>query len=255
MSSLKDPQQLSKWLADAISVEISKPEDDIDMDFVDECQSLINILINAPEYTDEETETRFNRIITKVTEREHKIKPKNRFRFRFKSVLVASIIIFIFFGFSVGLFAFNPSVRNMVFSFFEAGQTIEGDGITYLYLGENKIYENIESLIESEGLDIKFPTILPEGIQVKKIHKPEAGDRTTFFFSDDKTFLTINHNSPEDPSTYDYNETYGNKYTFFLVMKGGLYIAYANIEGDLYSIIGGSRDSLISFINCYDYEE
>ena len=43
----ENPKQLSKSLADAISEELSKPEDDIDMDFIDECQSLINVLANA----------------------------------------------------------------------------------------------------------------------------------------------------------------------------------------------------------------
>ena len=93
--SIKDPQRLSKWLADAITVEISKSEDDIDFEFIEECQSLINILMNAPEYTDEEIEERFNRIKTKTTSINNKIKPKNKDRFRFKSVLVASIVIFV----------------------------------------------------------------------------------------------------------------------------------------------------------------
>ena len=250
--SVKDPQQLSKWLADAIFVEISKPEDDIDMDFVDECQSLIDILMNAPEYTDEEIETRFNRIITKATARNNKIKPKNRFRFRFKSVLVASIIIFVFFGFSVGLFAFNPSVRNMVLSFFKAGQTVEGDGITYEYLGENKIYDSVESLIESEGLDIKFPTILPEGVRLEKVLKPEI-NRIVFVFSDSTFCFEIVHNSNVDASSSNYVENFKTaNYDFYICYINSMYYAYSNIKDDLYVLSSTSKEVLLEVLNSFN---
>jgi len=252
--NIKDPKQLSKWLADAISVELSKPEDDIDMDFIDECQSLINILMNTPEYTDEEIETRFNRIITKTTAIENKIKPKNKFRFRFKSVLVASIIVFVVFGFSLGLFAFKPAfLRNIINTFFEVGQTMEKDGITYTYLGENKNYDSVESFIESEGLDIEFPEILPEGVQLERIIKPEI-DYVIFIFKDRAASFEILFNNPVDPSTYDYHDTYENKHTFYLVSKADANLAYANRNGNLYSINCSSKEALISFISGFDFE-
>ena len=249
MINIKDPKQLSKWLADAISVELSKPEDDIDMDFIDECQSLINILMNTPEYTDEEIETRFNRIITKTTAIENKIKPKNKFRFRFKSVLVASIIVFVVFGFSLGLFAFKPAfLRNIINTFFEVGQTMEKDGITYTYLGENKNYDSVESFIESEGLDIEFPEILPEGVQLERVERTAGNNGIVFVFTDDIIQFAIFPNGPNIKDNYYYEETYEFNYTFYLYLINDMYSGYTNIDGCLYTYSCKSKELLLEFL-------
>ena len=116
MNTLKDPRQLSKLLAKVISVELSKPDKDIDMGLIEECQSLINILLNAHKYTEKEIETHYNRIILKTKAAEHPFKQKENNFFKFKKALVAAVVIFICFGFSIGLFAFNPSLLEIFYS-------------------------------------------------------------------------------------------------------------------------------------------
>lgn len=116
LKTLKDPRQLSKLLAEIISVELSKPDEDIDMGLIDECQSLINILLNAHEYTEKEIETHYNRILLKTKAAEIPFKQPNKAFFSLKKVLVASVVIFIFFGFSIGLLAFNPTLLGIFHS-------------------------------------------------------------------------------------------------------------------------------------------
>ena len=123
LKTLKDPRQLSKLLAEIISVELSKPDEDIDTGLIDECQSLINILLNAHEYTEKEIETHYNRILLKTKAAENPFKQPNKAFFSLKKVLVASVVIFIFFGFSIGLLAIKPTLQEI----FSSSDSIIGE--------------------------------------------------------------------------------------------------------------------------------
>ena len=62
-------EELLKWLAEAIHTETDKPENEIDWDFVEECENLMNSLYgDTPYYTKEEAEKRIAQIIGKEPE-------------------------------------------------------------------------------------------------------------------------------------------------------------------------------------------
>ena len=51
------PKELIEWLDNEIETEMQKPTEEIDMEYVNECEQLIDILMdNYHEYTDEDAE-------------------------------------------------------------------------------------------------------------------------------------------------------------------------------------------------------
>ena len=127
-------EKLIQLLDDAIENEIQKPTEETDMEFVTECEHLINTLMgNEHEYTNEDAERYFAEIMKK------KKAKKNTFFIQSKKVIAASIAIFFIFLSGLTLYAFNPTVRDLILKTLnlEIGQTISEGGVTYEYKGKS----------------------------------------------------------------------------------------------------------------------
>lgn len=239
--------ELIQLLGEAIDAELEKPTEETDMDFVTECEHMINALMgNEHVYTDEDAEKYFAEI-----KKKEKAK-KNTFSIRSKKVLAASIAVFIIFigGFTV--YAASPVVRDFIHSALnlDIGQFVEEDGITYINSGTNIKYENIEELIENEKLDIKYPKYIPYNATIKKISYIEEDKNVYFTFSDDRIQFTIKKNSYlSDSFIKNAQKTTIGNWEFYITSKNIGFMSCVIISDDLYTLQCDSEDELIKMIN------
>ena len=239
-------EELIEWLDNAIEIETKKPTNEIDMDFVTECEQLINVLMgNYHEYTDEDAE----RYLAEIEKRE-KAK-KNTFFIRSKKALAASVAVFIIFLGGFAVYASSPVVREFIHNVLnlDMGQGLEQDGITYVFLGQSFRYKNIETLLESENLNIKYPTNIPYNAYIKKVRYIETEENIYFTFSDERIQFTISKNKELSIGLIQNAETVTiDNLIFYINSKNNCFIAYSIINSDLYTLQCDSKEELIKMI-------
>ena len=241
-------EKLIQLLDDAIENEIQKPTEETDMEFVTECEHLINALMgNEHEYTNEDAERYFAEIMKKKNVK------KNTIFIQSKRVIAASIAVFIILG-GITLYAFNPTVRDLILKTLnlEIGQTISEGGVTYEYKGKSTSYNTIEELLKEKNLNIVYPTQCAYDAQITRIIRTESNDITIFNFSNATIELIISHNSTISTSIFENAEIVSNNYTFFITSKSEHYTAYTIINGDLYTIKCDTKENLLLMINSFN---
>lgn len=69
----------------------------------------------------------------------------------------------------------------------ETGKEYDIEGITVVRNTGNKTYDNIETWLQEEGLNLLYPSVLPEGVQLQRIvQNSQDGEKTfiSWIFSD-----------------------------------------------------------------------
>ena len=121
------------------------------------------------------------------------------------------------------------------------GESVEHNGITFIHEGKTAVYNDIETLIENEKLEIFYPTELPNGIFVEKIlavgNLTETEEFTlVFVFNDPSISLFIqNYQSVNltNQKTTPIDTIVG---TFYVFEKDGLYQATCQTDRYEYNL-------------------
>ena len=93
--------------------------------------------------------------------------------------------------------------------------------ITYIYSGDSIIYDNIEKWYENQGVDMLYPSKLPDGVYIDNIFKVDSDndkEKITFDFNNESVFMAINNYhsidiDAENSSTY----TTKNGLVFYII--------------------------------------
>lgn len=253
LASYKNQEQLAQWLSDAIMIEMKKPVDEINVEFVDSCEDLLNTLMGETQLTDKEIQEHVNKIIKKNGSNIHK--PK--FFRRSKNLIAASIAAIFLLCSSIAFCAFNPTVRDMLVSAIKVGlgQTVEESGITYEYIGKTIVYDTLEDLVESEKLDIKYPSEFPYDAKVLGVYRTDPIFLTVFYLDDPRVSFSIEHNTSSTPETLDYTEVVTKDgYDFYLCFKPDHVNAFLFIQNDVYNLQCETKEDLIIMINSFNFE-
>ncbi len=253
LAKYKNKEQLTQWLSEAIMIEMKKPIDEINVEFVDSCEALLNTLMGEPQLTDSEIQKRIDKIMKKKGANTHKL---NFFR-RSKGLIAASIVAVLFIGSSIAVCANNPSILNMIPKAIEAGigNKVEESGVTYEYLGKAIIYDTVEDLVESENLDIKYPSEFPYNAKVVEVLRPEGDNITVFCFDDLRVSFHIEHNTLATYNMLDYDEVVAkNEYVFYLCYKESYVAAFLFSQNDLYTLTSDTKEDLMIMINSFNFE-
>ena len=155
------PDEMIRWLGDAIRVETEKPFEDVDYDFVDECGKLLDTLMVTTALTEQEIREKVKKLQKKTASSTHRI-PKRPLR-----ILIAAAIVLVM-GISVMAV---PFTRQYIASALHL-DTVESsvvDGITCLYNGTEKTYPSAEAFMESEGIHFSLPHATSDKYAVQKI--------------------------------------------------------------------------------------
>jgi hypothetical protein len=136
------------------------------------------------------------------------------------------------------------------------GESIDKDGYTFEYLGENKQYTDIKDVLSDQNLDIMYPSVLPDGVAIEKVYLIEA------FSGEEKGELIITFNDKDiscvisrknqisfDPVKY---EKYTTDYLVFYLEISATnewYQATALTNGIEYVIVCSNYEQLITLMN------
>ena len=134
----------------------------------------------------------------RVAAAEHERKPSARFllpRVAKRLIIAASIILLLcgtmltagaaIEGLSIGEYL-SFVIQNL-----KPGESIEKDGYTFEYLGENKQYTDIKDVLSDQNLDIMYPSVLPDGVAIEKIYLTES------FSEEEEAILVITFNDKD----------------------------------------------------------
>ena len=190
--------ELIEYLCNTIQYEVEKGED-ADYDLVRECSDWLDEL-TADEFvfTPEELAARLEAIKNgKVihlsrTHKSHSHQPFiKRKVFARVSILVASLVLLSFLSLSVlAMHAGYDSVWLYISTNIktilgmEQGETVTEDGITIIRNSEPKRYNTIDELLVAEGLNVMYPSVIPNNQNITEIRYVDEGeDRYTLYFA------------------------------------------------------------------------
>lgn len=167
-------QSLKDKLMAIILLETSKDYKEMDSDLVTECVDFLMELEGKEKLTKSEIEQRVNAIPFKgkVTAIGSYAKKKMRAK---RLAVIAAVLAVIAALFGILAIASGDAYielfRNMGVSLLEMLDkgSMEYDGITIYKPNETKTYPSIHELVEEEGIDILYPSWLPENEKIVKV--------------------------------------------------------------------------------------
>jgi len=254
LAKYRNQKQLLAYLSDAIMTEMKKPVDEIDFEFVDSCENLLNTLMKESTVISDETQKKIDEIIGKklITHNKPSFKPKRK-----SFVKVAAFIAFFLLCSSVAVYATGPVIKDYIVKVLNSdlNQTITKDGITYKYKGKTVKYNSIEDLVSTEDLNIFYPTTFAYDASILKVLRDESGNSTVFIFDNNSLNFEISHNITINLNQYIGAELYEyDNQTFYIFDSIDESIAYTLINDDLYTLSCKSKDQLIIMINSFNFE-
>lgn len=249
-------QSLKDKLMAIILLETSKPCREMDSDLVTECVDFLMELEGKERLTKSEIEQRVNEIPFKgkVTAIGSYTKKKVRAKRLAVIAAVLAVIIALF-----GIFAiasgdtFSELFRQMGSSLLDMLDKGNADynGITIYKPNETKEYSSINELVEEEGIEILYPSWLPENEKIVSVIYFVEGETKTYSLQCDNPAYSIsivldselNDNLKSDCTEkeiaghtvyYDFKDTF---YQANFIYNNDTYRIKAYTENDLFKII------------------
>lgn len=254
-----------------IDQELEKSESEADMELIQECTAFIEELHDQKyQITDAKLESRLNAIKAgksfseNATEsvglrKSSKVLPRRRW-----IALVAAVITMVILASAMAMTAYARAngysnawewvaSRVKELSDMKPGKK-EIDGITIIKGDENRTYATVEEFLQAEGLDILYPTVLPDGVKVEKIVQTFYGegkfDLTFVFNTSSIQYSVYNFDLYRFQITDAYEVIECNNYAFsVLISSSGAYQANNISESYAYCISCENYDELKNIVN------
>jgi len=245
----KESQRLASWLADAVMTEMAKPEEEIDVEFVESCENLLNTIMGEKKLTDEEIEVRVNKIMEKRSK--PRSVPKKR-----KTAFIAIIAAVVFLISGITVCATTP-ISQYILKTLDLGlnESVLGEGITYTYNGKSTSYKSVEEFLDAGNLEICYPEYLPYNARINEIRVNKNTDRIVIYTNDSRINFAVEFNKTLD-SIQTLNAEiieYGNN-IFYIFTQVDCAISYAIINNDLYILSCDSKEPLMKMIYGLNFE-
>ncbi len=208
-----DKETLIRFLGDVIEAEMGKPDDEINLPLIEECDGFLSELMSDVTISDEQMKENIAKIKGMGAPRAvASVRPRRTIRPRRLVAAILAAVLLI--GGSLTACAFVPALRDMIrwVLNLDHGETVDDGGVTYVYNGERKKYKNIEEWVTTENLDILYPHKLPDGLAVRNIIASGDGDALKYniVFDDGVTWITVNHGEIDVSSIHNDSEEYVN---------------------------------------------
>ena len=229
-----------------IRAEEAKPESERDEDLIDDCIREIADLkgVNA-DFSDEE--------VAEITDKLIKRTDLEKRKKRLVRIAAGIAAVFVLVG-GVTACTINPAVINWFARIVRMpfGSSLVNNKITYYYQGLSKEYDSIEELLQSNSIEIYYPTILPTNTDIKYVEVFENEDCPIVYFNfttDDLQFtVQLHFHEPcwkeEIVSTLEANGHQFNVYT-----KNNHYVSHAKIDDNVYIIQAKTIDDIILIVS------
>lgn len=258
--------ELIKKLEILRELEMKKPINEIDTDFIDEIVlfglELKGLRISlTPEEVEEkvrkipfvEKTTTLNTPPTSVKGRATKVKSR-------KILLIAAIISILVAIFTVSSIAFDWNIFEELKNRFgtvagtPVNQEIDANGVTVVTRGEFITYKTLEEALKTEKINILYPNKLPNGTEINRVsfyHKNQ-NSKVTLIFNDENLLFSVilNKNLSEDIKSVANDFLHINELDCYIVNMTDIGITQIHFEykGDLYKISYTNKQDLIEII-------
>ena len=198
----------------------------------------------------------------RIAAAEHERKPSARFllpRVAKRLIIAASIILLLcgttltagaaIEGLSIGEYL-SFVIQNL-----KPGESIDKDGYTFEYLGENKQYTDIKDVLSDQNLDIMYPSVLPDGVAIEKVYLIESfsgeekGELIIAFNDKDISCKIRNQNSVNIvPEKFEEYTTDDLVFYIQLITSEKRYQAVAQSGGIEYKLICSDYEQLVTLM-------
>ena len=255
--------ELIEHLCKIIEYEVEKGED-ADYDLVRECSDWLDELTeDEVTFTPEELERKLAQLKAgSESKKPVKICKKAKLKTFVRVALIAAVI------FAISLVSLSAVAVNKgygsAWEYISAnvekifglnqGEAINGDGITVIKNTGTVRYDNMDELIKSEKLNILYPHMMPDNIQITQLRYINTGDdRHTLclLFSDSTySFDISNYYSTDITSISGFEKGFVNDMEYYISKKeNDQYFAIIQYNGYEYSIRSISYNNLLTIIN------
>ena len=258
-------EQKIQMLCQMIDNETDKPEDEIDFALIGECSAYLRELSDkAAEATKEQKQRILQQIKAHhnqtATKSAKVLRPSWKTARKAVAIAIAAALFLTLTlsviakvkGYSSAWEYVKENIQKIIG--LDAGDRVNDEGITLIKNDGVVAYKSIEELLESEELDIMYPSELPDGVQITKISQQIVSEERTVYcyqFNDEGLFVMISTESQILSGDLD-------KYELFLTTNMEFYIkqradmSYQAIGYDEtyeYQIYCKNYDSLIIILN------
>lgn len=228
--------------------------DEGDMDLIHACASRLDEL-NGPAMSDEEFLAVIKKAEDEYVSSNTNTLPVRTVKRRLASKkiwLVAAVIALLAATATITVSAFGLDMFEYLKDILglSVGEKIDKDTITLVNNGTIEEYESIEELFLTTNLDILYPSELPNGSELEKVHistGTNGGNFIEFIASDLSTYISVDMNIKTDVV---------NDYTEKLVVNGCTYYTFKNevfavcyYNDCYYYISSDTYENLILIIN------
>ncbi len=184
--------QTLKLLGEIISYESAKPDDEADFDLIEDCEKMMcDLLEGSVTLSDEEIRIR----IEKVKQKTQVSKPKKKVHRGLSRGAAAVLCAVLVLCISVcAVCVISPEIREGILKSLgiSVGESVDVNGITFINNGDVTKYQDIESLLVENGLDIMYPQTLPENVWIEAIYVTEQSSNImTMVFSDNLGLVDV----------------------------------------------------------------
>ncbi len=235
-----DKESMIKWLGEVIDAELDKPDDEIDMALIMECNAYLAELMPEVDVTDEQIERNIASIMNKsCNEKRTSTTPRRTPRKRRLIAIICAVALAI--GGTVSAYAFVPAFRDMVRNVLNlgAGASVDDGGITFTYLGRMAIYESLDELIQAENLNIMYFHKLPDGIKIKYVTCSGEGENfvCTITFADGMGSFYVEAHETDISKLSTSSIIYeANGISYYITDDTELYVAVATHNSWTYNV-------------------
>ena len=256
-------EQKIQGLCQIIDNETDKPEEERDLALIGECSAYLRELSNAKE---KGTQEQKQRILQQIKARHNqptaKIlhprwnNPKRIVAIALAAAMMLSISIVAVIakvkGYSSAWEYVIENIQNV--NDMAPGETIESGEITLIKGGESIAYSSIEDLMQIEGYDILYPTMLPDGVEITGVFQQVVDKNHTIYalqFSDENLSVMVSNQKnlwQEDLEKHT-QITITNMLCYVKQLPNGLYQAIAYDDKYEYIISYSDYDDLIMILN------
>ena len=188
----------------------------------------------------------------------------NRFQYKrrraYKLVgVIAAVLMILYLSLSVyagtkGMSAVDLIILNFdKFVSMEAGESIEINNSYFVKNGESYKYKTVEDAVSKGGLDIMYPSVLPEGVHITQIEHLYSGIGDDYHISivnSNNIFVSARNHDFTDKKYLEKNEVYEvNGCTYYLTVNDIAYFAFCQYDGLEYYIQCKDKDDLMLIID------
>lgn len=232
-SVIEDDEVLKRKLRAIIRTEAEKPIEEMDVDLIDECLDFLMELEGSEKIIKEQTEAGVNAVLEKLKNKKHGKK-----NFGFKALIAAACLAIILLAGNLAAMAFGIDTMSVykqlgtALTYMLSGEEVDYSGITIIKENRSVNYKSIEDFLMSDRSDgILYPSMLPDGIKIKKIAVNDDKDekngvkdihKNIFYVTNNYNVSIIAHTDPDFLNSFlssaeNYNEEIVGNYKCYTI--------------------------------------